>query len=169
MERTIGNLGEEIKQHSNPFSNLAQRGLHRCQVNALKAMIPDIEPVVTDIPRGGRDLGDGYVLLTAMDNTLRPVQIDEGHAIFNYLTNAGEILSEDWVPLARRWARIRLPNGQIARSSWKESLKPLSKCRSARNVKVSISYICLWALLIYILSSQLITRHAWPKSTFICF
>ena len=27
LERTIGNLGEEIKQHSNPFSNLLQRGI----------------------------------------------------------------------------------------------------------------------------------------------
>ena len=30
MERTIGNLGEEIKLHSNPFANLAQRALRQC-------------------------------------------------------------------------------------------------------------------------------------------
>jgi hypothetical protein len=35
----------------------------------------------------------------------------------------------------RRWARLRLPNGQVARSMWKESLKPLTKIRIARNVK----------------------------------
>jgi hypothetical protein len=39
MEHTIGNLGEEIWQLSNPYANLSQRGLLRCQVNALKAMI----------------------------------------------------------------------------------------------------------------------------------
>jgi hypothetical protein len=44
MERTIGNLSEEIKQHLNLFSNLAQQGIRRCQVNALKSMIPDLEP-----------------------------------------------------------------------------------------------------------------------------
>jgi len=27
LEHTIGNLGEEIKQHSNPFANLSQRGI----------------------------------------------------------------------------------------------------------------------------------------------
>jgi hypothetical protein len=27
LERTIGNLGEEIKQHSNPFANLSQQGI----------------------------------------------------------------------------------------------------------------------------------------------
>ena len=46
MERTIGNLGEEIRQPSNPFANLSQRGLRRSQVNALKAMIPDLEEPV---------------------------------------------------------------------------------------------------------------------------
>ena len=44
MERTIGNLGEEIKQPSNPYANLSQRGICRSQVNALKTMIPDLEP-----------------------------------------------------------------------------------------------------------------------------
>ena len=43
MECTIGNLGEEIRQPSNPYANLSQRGLLRCQVNALTAMIPDLQ------------------------------------------------------------------------------------------------------------------------------
>jgi hypothetical protein len=135
IERTIGNLGEEIKQHSNPFSNLAQRGLRRCQVNALKAMIPDIEPTQA-LPRGARDLGQGYVLLTAMDTARRTVRTCEAEAIRRYLEQAGEDLPQDWSPLVTRWARLRLPTGQIARSFWKESLKPLSRCRISRNVKV---------------------------------
>lgn len=39
LERIIGDLGREIKQHSNAFENLSQRALRRCQVNALKAII----------------------------------------------------------------------------------------------------------------------------------
>ncbi|KAI1795269.1 hypothetical protein LXA43DRAFT_874110, partial [Ganoderma leucocontextum] len=35
----------------------------------------------------------------------------------------------------RKWARLRLPNSQIARSAWKETLKPLDKLRMSRNVK----------------------------------
>ncbi|KAJ6493798.1 hypothetical protein DFH09DRAFT_826544, partial [Mycena vulgaris] len=35
-----------------------------------------------------------------------------------------------------RWARLRLPNGQIARSAWKEHRRPLHKVRMARNVKI---------------------------------
>jgi hypothetical protein len=41
-------------------------------------------------------------------------------------------------PRIIRWARLRLPNGQIARSAWKEKMKPLEAVRMARNVKVII-------------------------------
>jgi len=43
LEHTIGNLGKEIKQHSNPFANLSQRGIRCAHVNALIAIIPDLE------------------------------------------------------------------------------------------------------------------------------
>jgi len=65
IERSIRNLGEEIKQPSKPFANISQRGILRSQVNALKAMIPDLEPSVTKIPRGAKELGNNFVLLRA--------------------------------------------------------------------------------------------------------
>lgn len=64
LERTIGNLGEEIKQHSNPFANLSQHGIQRTRVNALKAMIPDLDINGTtkeSSPLGCKDVGQGYV------------------------------------------------------------------------------------------------------------
>ena len=61
LERTIGNLGEEIRQPSNPFANLSQCAIRRCQVNALKVMIPDLGSSTNCLPRGARDVGDGYV------------------------------------------------------------------------------------------------------------
>ena len=69
LERTIGNLGEEIKQHSNPFANLSQRGIRRACVNALVAMIPDLESQRSSGEQGScgsKDLGDGYILLRAL-------------------------------------------------------------------------------------------------------
>ena len=63
MERTIGNLGEEIKQPSNPFANLSQRGILRCQTNAFIAMFPSFRSSECNIPQGALDLGGGYVLL----------------------------------------------------------------------------------------------------------
>ncbi|KAF8209723.1 hypothetical protein K438DRAFT_2058579 [Mycena galopus ATCC 62051] len=35
-----------------------------------------------------------------------------------------------------RWARLRLPNGQIARSLWKQKRRPLDKTRMSRNIKI---------------------------------
>ena len=66
LERTIRNLGEEIKQHSNLFANLSQRGIRRAQANALMAMIPDLDLKRTTkaaLPRGSRDVGGGVILL----------------------------------------------------------------------------------------------------------
>jgi hypothetical protein len=132
MERTIGNLGQEIKQPSNPYANLSQRGVHRSQLNALKAMIPDLDPDQDKHPRGSEDVGDGYLLLRKRDK--RPCEIggEEGETICSFLENAGDPVQH---VLIQRWARLCLPNGQIARSAWKEE-GIRENIRMARNVKV---------------------------------
>lgn len=48
----------------------------------------------------------------------------------------GTILGPSVTLKIARWARLHLPNGQVARSRWKETRKPLTKVRTARNVKV---------------------------------
>ena len=137
MERTIGNLGEEIKQPSNPYANLSQRAVRRCQINALKAMIPDLDPDVDKIPRGAKDLGHGFVLLRARDETATKLAGPEAAAVKSWFEHAtGDPAAINWNPRVKRWARLKLPNGQIARSAWKEKAKPLEKVRMARNVKV---------------------------------
>jgi hypothetical protein len=139
MERTIGNLVEEIRQPSNPYANLSQRGLQRCQVNTLKSMFPILNEEKSKIPRGALDLGRGYVLLRARDRYLHKLSGHELAAV----TRADiqlEYPIHDYLAV-HRWARLRLPNGQIARSAWKESLKPLTKVRMARNVKVCTSIL----------------------------
>ena len=135
LERTIGNLGEEIKQHSNPFANLSQRGIRRAQVNALKAMIPDLDldrAATGALPRGSKDLGNGYVLLCACEAEPRPLWDCEADALREFLPSAPR---EGDIPV-RRWAKLRLPTGQNCYSAWKEKEKPLEKRRTARNVKV---------------------------------
>ena len=141
MERTIGNLGEEIRQPSNPFANLSQRGLLRCQVNALTAIIPDLKPAKSNLPRGAVDLGGGYVLLRAQDRYSRLMKEAEATAFQIYIqphyrNSPARQFGSDWPPKIVRWARLRLPNGQIARLQWKEALKPINKIRVSRNVKV---------------------------------
>ncbi|KAJ7127982.1 hypothetical protein C8R44DRAFT_616530 [Mycena epipterygia] len=136
MERTIGNLKEELKQHSTPYANIAQQGCRRAQVNALKAMIPDLEPP-EKLPRGSEELGSGYVLLRAKDEYNQVIHGAQGDAIQEYLEAVTGVVSPDhFRPSLQRWARLRLPNGQIARSAWKEKQKALNKVRMARNVRV---------------------------------
>jgi hypothetical protein len=135
LERTIGNLGEEIKQPSNPFANLSQRGIRRARVNALKALIPDLAPDRDDanhLPRGARDIGDGFVLLRAREEVPRPLRDCEAGALREFLPDA-QMEDELYV---RRWAKLRLPTGQTCYSAWKETQRPIEKRRTARNVKV---------------------------------
>ena len=147
MERTIGNLGQEVRQQSNAYANLSQRGLLRSQINALKAMIPDLDPLPPAMPRGSRDIGDGFVLLRAKDKVLRAMRDCERQAFADYLKNTHTLqVPECWSPEVIRWARLRLPNGQVARSAWKEKLKPLEKVRMARNVKVYTSILLILSI-----------------------
>jgi hypothetical protein len=136
IERTIGNLGKEVKQPSNPFKNLSERGLRRAQVNALKAMIPTLEPDKDRLPRGSINLNDGFVLLRAKQRTAAIVTLMEADATNMYLRNL-EFETRDPANLkVTRWARLRLPNGQNARSLWKEQLQQPDRIRTSRNVKV---------------------------------
>ena len=137
MERTIGNLGEEVKQPSNPYENLSLRGVRRSQVNALKAMVPDLDPAKPPLPCRSQVCADGYVLLRARDRTARLFPAIESLALRNYLEGCGAELLANWVmERTYKWARLLLPNGHIARSAWKEQAKPLLDTRIARCVKV---------------------------------
>ena len=138
LERTISNLGLEIRQPSNPFANLAQRGLLCAQVNALKSMIPDLEVDTPALPHGSMDIGDGYALLQKRDTTAREVRECEAEAIRTYLSGIGGVAEvEEWDSTVTRWARLHLPNGQLARSLWGEQSQKRPP-RRARNVKVLI-------------------------------
>ena len=127
MERTIGDLGQEIQQPSNPFANLAQRALQRSQVNALKSIYPELDPKSGfQLPKGAMDIGGGYIMLQPRDKI--PAEIPGRPAeVLSQAINTSRI---------RRWGRARLPNGQVARSLWSERRRASQKVRVSRNVKV---------------------------------
>ncbi|KAG2080465.1 uncharacterized protein F5147DRAFT_784266 [Suillus discolor] len=127
MERTIGNLGQEIRLHnSSVYANLSQRAIRRCQINALKAIIPTIEPSANVLPKGSLDLGE------RSPHAVRPCESD---AILQYLATSDIHIPS--APPVTRWARLCLPNGQVARSAWKENAMS-KQPRMARNVKLLI-------------------------------
>ncbi|KAJ6489577.1 hypothetical protein C8R47DRAFT_1215388 [Mycena vitilis] len=104
-------------------------------MNALVSIIPDLEPDLDKLPRGAVDIGDGYRLLRAHDTCQRDVRPCEENAIRDYIEEEfGEDAAEAWRPSVVRWARARLPNGHIARCSWKED--DMEQLRTARHVKI---------------------------------
>ncbi|KIJ23359.1 hypothetical protein M422DRAFT_62428 [Sphaerobolus stellatus SS14] len=139
MECTVGNLGEEIRSHSRPYANLTQRALLRGQINALESMLPELRRGVPDLPQGAVNLGNDYALLRARERYPHMPHRAFHTCILQYLeTHYGYSLTRHGAPRFQRWARLLLPNGQIARCSWKELQMPAHEVRRARCVKMLI-------------------------------
>ena len=137
IERTIGNLKYEIRQPSNYLANFANEGLRRARVNALLAMLPELDDAKPRLPPSAVDLGDGYALLSKSDRYPVYPSHGTGGAVAVFLGHPMEM------PKIRRWARLLLPNGQIARSAWRELLRTSENVRIARMIKVLFFQICL--------------------------
>lgn len=130
MECTIGNLGLQIQQPSDQFSNLAQQGIQRCQFNALKAMLPQLNPLNDSIPRGTTDLGNSYIILPKHNCYATKISVAEGHTFSTYLGQ------DSTIPKVYHWGWLQLPNGQVAHSEFTELEQPPEEVRMACNVKV---------------------------------
>nr|GAT49564.1 predicted protein [Mycena chlorophos] len=134
MERMIGLLGAEICQPSNPYANLSIRALLLAQVNALYAMAPHLDRKsrkAETLPRYAVDCGAGYVLLRRRDR--RPITVQ--NKVYARAMRKQLDLPRGAIEL-KRWARVRLPNGQIARSVFAEEHISRRNIRVARMVKV---------------------------------
>ncbi|KAF8834607.1 hypothetical protein BDN67DRAFT_992628 [Paxillus ammoniavirescens] len=132
MERTIGNLGQEIRQPSNPYENLSQEGVRRCQINSLLASMPELTgppKLPADSPLT-ENLSDGYALLRMRQKRPSNPVGPDAVAISTFLGPAQNLEH----PI-QKWARVQLPNGQIARCVWRETLIPPDKLWVSRNVK----------------------------------
>ncbi|KAI6120380.1 hypothetical protein EV401DRAFT_1415469 [Pisolithus croceorrhizus] len=95
MERTIGNLGQEIRQPSKPYENLAEEGVRRSRVNALLVIMPELDDGMHGLPKGSVDLQDGFVLLRKRDKRPWLPSGEEAHIISEFIhrsiSMAGEI------------------------------------------------------------------------------
>ncbi|TFK82762.1 hypothetical protein K466DRAFT_499728 [Polyporus arcularius HHB13444] len=120
LENYIGNITREIKQHVTPYANVSERAFRRCQVNALKATIPAFADPDPPLPSGSIDLGNGYALLRARDRFERGMTEAEERAVRSFLSQHFGFNNPAWNPVVRRWARLAIPSGQVARSAWKE-------------------------------------------------
>ncbi|TBU59038.1 hypothetical protein BD310DRAFT_818176 [Dichomitus squalens] len=143
LENAIGNLTAEIGSHSKPYENLSLRGLRRAQVSALIAMFPEALEVPKQLPSGAVELGDQYVLLHPTMRNAQVVPPKDSAAICAYLTSEGIAVPQNWTPRIIKWGRLRLPNGEVARTAWKECAgeKRGRPVHRARMVKVRLLYI----------------------------
>lgn len=140
LENYIGNITREMRQHVTPYANVSERARRRCLIIALRAMYPTIfEADEGHNPATSRDLGDGYWLLHARDRSPSTVTGLERDALVQYLGDRNIAVDGAVALRGVRWARLQLPNGQIARTAWKEEALEMhgkSPWRS-RMVKVS--------------------------------
>ncbi|EJF61662.1 hypothetical protein DICSQDRAFT_60239 [Dichomitus squalens LYAD-421 SS1] len=120
LENAIGNLTREIGSHVKPYENLSLRGLRRAQISALVAMFPDALEEPIRLPAGAVELGDRYVLLHPTARTPHLVSDVDGVALHSFFTQRAIQAPEGWRPRVAKWGRLRLPNGQVARTAWKE-------------------------------------------------
>ncbi len=137
LENFIGNITREIRQHVTPYANVSERALRRCQVNALRSMIPAFalpEPTA----RHSLDLGDNYILLSPYESTPELVGTLEVLAMHDLYRRSGIQVDPTDHPIVSRWARLRLPTGQNARTAWKEKAleQRFKSPRRARMAKV---------------------------------
>jgi hypothetical protein len=125
METAIGNLGEEIRQDRDPYANISQRGILRAQLNAVSSMLPELSlKEGKKLSANSIDLGDGYTLRHPRDTVLRKISEPEAQALQTLWTAQRWPNQDGWfssVNGVKRWARLRLPDGMTARSSWGES------------------------------------------------
>jgi hypothetical protein len=137
MERTIGNLTEEIRQDSNPYTNLSWQAVRRAWCNTLQMLIPELDRDnrKAKLAKGSCALGEGYVLKPALDRTARPVAEDEKGPIAGFIAARGGLWRRQTV---NRWARASLPNGDVARSRWAEDKISPSNLRMRQHVKVCV-------------------------------
>ncbi|KAG2738243.1 hypothetical protein P692DRAFT_201858104 [Suillus brevipes Sb2] len=147
LERTIGDIEFDLRQPSNAMSNFTEICVTRCRVNALKAMLPQFQTSDALHPRGSFDVGNGYVLLRARDRKPRRMPTAQATLISNFLGRPA--------PPIRRWSRLRLPHGQIARSAWKETESSAEFIRISRNVKFHRNDVDEFAEVLYF--TQMIT------------
>lgn len=134
MERVIGYVGTLLKQPSNIFRNLSAQVKRLAYNNAIVAMWPEFE-IEKKEPRGSKDFGDGYQLLRPMDTVLYYLTDAEKMALDTFCS--GQPDSEDVEQQSLyRWARLKLPFDQIARSRLKEVSRCTDMSRTDRHVKV---------------------------------
>lgn len=127
MERTIGNLSQEIRLHSNPYANLTRRGVACCIANTIFAKFPGLWGGAPDLPRIVIPLAEDYVLLHPREDTPSAMRQDEFVALQKYTEFDPQLIPSQDISC---YGRLQLPNGHRVRCAWKEDERKKELCIS---------------------------------------
>jgi hypothetical protein len=136
LETTIGNLGREIRQDRDLYSNLTQWAVLHAQLNSLQARYPEVQLVFnksSSLSGNARVFEGykGYVMLPHCEVHPKPLDENELAALTLYWWTQGWPTWDSWQNTVCQWAKLQLPNGQRARSVWFESALTTSVCRAS--------------------------------------
>lgn len=130
LERTIGELGSELRQPGSPYANLMEIVKRRSQINAVKVLHPELDHDRNKgLPKYAKDVGGGFVFLRPRLSTKK--DWDQTDPAIREMIEEETSMSQ-----VAKWGRLRLPNGQICRSYYCESNRKRVNQRISRNVKV---------------------------------
>ncbi|KIJ97243.1 hypothetical protein K443DRAFT_133885 [Laccaria amethystina LaAM-08-1] len=110
------------------YGNLSQLALWRAQASALKAVCPELDDDVPQLPQYAQDLGAGYVLLRPrekMASKFSKVELEVTKQVCNKERR-------------QKWGHLQLPNGQTARSLFSETRHIEESTRISCNVKITL-------------------------------
>ena len=88
------------------------------------------QDAVISLPQGSHDLGNGFVLLRPRMRYTGLLEEQERIAV-SYVV-------DDLTKLRKKWGRLCLPNGQVARSLFSEQRRTAENKRNSRNIKVFV-------------------------------
>jgi len=98
------------------------------------------------------NIGNGYILLRPRDRSAVQLEGFERNAINNILN----------ITNVRRWGRLRLANGQVARSLFSEQRRMTGDQRISRNVKILLDGVIRFAEVQYyvsVLNEENVPQH----------
>ena len=116
-------------------------------------MIPGLDTERTDgeyLPRGSKDLGNGFILLWARESDPHPLRDCEVDALCEYL---GILSLGPEVPV-RRWAKLRIPTGQIVIVLGKKNRNHLKSNEQHGMLKCVIGLLLIFWLIGMLLDSS---------------
>ena len=105
-------------------------------------MYPELVPEEPK-PRTLAILGDGYILMGARERSPHYIKVQSEVNALHVFLQGLNINLPNWSPYFQKWARLRIPTGQIARTAWRECEWEAAKKfpRRARMVRVCLILI----------------------------